>query len=312
MIRSMRDFQNGPTRRGFLAAGAGSIAGGIFAATPVQAEPRVPVVATFSILSDLAKNVGGERIAPATLVGPDGDVHVYTPTAGNAALLATARAIVRNGLGLEGWMDRLIGASGTTAEQIVASNGVAVRDLTQRPDGGRLVPDPHAWQSIANAKIYVANIRDGLSRVDAAGTEVYEANATSYLAALDTLQQETIAAIAAIPADRRKVITTHDAFSYFGAAYGIEFFAVEGVSTDVEPSAREVGRIIAQIREQHIRAVFLENITDPRLLRQIAEETGAKIGGTLYSDALSPPAGPAGTYVAMMRYNADELRKALA
>jgi zinc/manganese transport system substrate-binding protein len=297
-----------PDRRRVLAAGLATMLG----AMPARAQQRMPVVATFSILGDLVKNVGGDRIALTTLVGPDGDVHVYAPTAGDAARLVAARAIVRNGLGLEGWIDRLIGASGTAAAQIVASNGVAARELTERPDGGRLVPDPHAWQSVANAKIYVANIHDGLSRVDPAGAEVYAANATSYLAALDALQQDVLATIAAIPAERRKVITTHDAFGYFAAAYGIAFIAAEGVSTDAEPSARTIGKIIEQVRQQHIGAMFLENVTDPRLLRQIAEETGVKIGGTLYSDALSPPAGPAGSYVAMMRHNADELRKALA
>jgi zinc/manganese transport system substrate-binding protein len=304
----MHNVRTGQTRRGVLAGATAAVLG----MAPARAQQRMPVVATFSILGDLVANVGGDRIGLATLVGPDGDVHVYAPTAGDAGRLAAARVIVRNGLGLEGWIDRLIGASATTAAQIVASDGIAARELTERPDGGRSVPDPHAWQSVADATIYIANIRDGLSRVDPAGTEVYAANAKSYLAALDALQQDVIAAIAAIPAARRKVITTHNAFGYFGAAYGITFIAVEGVSTDAEPSAREVGRIIAQIRQQDIRAVFLENITDPRLLRQIAEETGARIGGTLYSDALSPPAGPAGSYLAMMRYNADQLRQALA
>lgn len=305
----MPDISTTLTRRSVLAATAAGAA--MLGMAPARAQQRVPVVATFSVLGDLVKNVGGDRVAVATLVGPDGDVHVYAPTAGDAAKLADARAIIRNGLGLEGWIDRLIGASGTTAVQIVASTGVTARELTERAGGGHSIPDPHAWQSVANAKIYVANIRDGLSNVDAAGTEVYAANAKSYSAALDALQQEVMAAIAAIPVDYRKVIITHNAFSYFGAAYGIDFIAVEGVSTDVEPSALQVGKIIAQIRAQHIRAVFLENITDPRLLRQIAEETGTRIGGTLYSDALSPPDGPAGSYVAMMRHNADELRNAL-
>jgi zinc/manganese transport system substrate-binding protein len=310
MIRAnMQDVRTRLTRRGVLGAAGAAMLG----ITPPRAQQqRVPVVATFSILGDLANNVGGERIACATLVAPDGDVHVYAPTAGDAARLAGARAVIRNGLGLEGWIERLIGASGTKAVQIVASDGVAVRELTDRRDGRRPIPDPHAWQSVANAKIYVTNIREGLSGVDAAGAEVYAANSQSYLAKLDALEQDVVAAIAAIPAERRKVITTHNAFGYFGAAYGITFLAVEGVSTDEEPSARQVGNIIAQIKAQHIRAVFLENITDPRLLRQIAEETGARIGGTLYSDALSPPDGPAGSYIAMMRHNADELRKALA
>jgi zinc/manganese transport system substrate-binding protein len=173
------------------------------------------------------------------------------------------------------------------------------------------VTDPHAWQSIANTKLYVANIRDGLVKADPAGKSVYEANAKSYLAKLDALEQEVKETIARIPADRRRIITTHDAFGYFGDAYGMEFISPEGVSTDSEPSAKDVAKIITQIRKQKIPAVFMENITDPRLMQQIARETGARIGGTLYSDALSEPGGPAGTYIDMMRNNVGEFAKAL-
>ena len=210
-----------------------------------------------------------------------------------------------NGLGFEGWMTRLVKASGTKAPIVVASQG---RQAAQ--DGGRSWPrptatDPHAWQSVANAKIYVANIRDGLIAADPAGKGAYEANAAAYLAKLDALEQEVKAAIAKIPADRRRIITTHDAFGYFGGAYGVEFIAPQGVSTESEASAKDVARIIAQIRKQKIPAVFMENITDPRLIKRIADETGAKIGGTLYSDALIDEKGPAPTYIDMMRHNLE-------
>jgi zinc/manganese transport system substrate-binding protein len=177
---------------------------------------------------------------------------------------------------------------------------------------GRTVTDPHAWQSVANVKIYVANIRDGLSSADPSGQGVYEAQAKAYLTTLDALEQEVRAAIEKIPPGRRKIITTHDAFGYFGAAYGLDFISPEGVSTDSEPSAKDVAKIIAQIRKQKIPAVFMENITDPRMMQRIAKESGARIGGTLYSDALSKPGGPAGNYLDMMRNNIRELRKALA
>jgi len=176
---------------------------------------------------------------------------------------------------------------------------------------GRASIDPHAWQSIANAKVFVANVRDGLTAVDPAGQAIYDANATAYLGKLDALEAEVRSAIAAIPADRRKIITTHDAFGYFSDAYGMAFIAPQGVATETEPSAKDVAKIIAQIRAQKIPAVFLENISDPRLMQQIARETGAAIGGTLYSDALSPPSGPAATYVDMMRHNVHEFTKAL-
>jgi zinc/manganese transport system substrate-binding protein len=178
-------------------------------------------------------------------------------------------------------------------------------------EDGKAQIDPHAWQSIANAKVYVANIRDGLSKVDPANASVYAANATAYLAALDALERDVRAAIEKIPADRRKIITTHDAFGYFGDAYGMAFISPEGVSTDAEASARDVAKIVTQIKREKIPAVFIENISDPRLMQQIARETGARIGGTLYSDALSDADGPAATYVEMMRNNIRQLSTAL-
>jgi zinc/manganese transport system substrate-binding protein len=286
---------------------------GVLAAafTPARAQQRIKAVASFSILGDLVKNVGGDRVDVVTLVGPNGDVHVYSPTPGDAKTLAAAKVVVENGLGLEGWMTRLVRASGTNAPIVVASNGIQPRKMPDGHDADHLVIDPHGWQSVANAKIYVANIRDGLSKADPDGKTVYDANAKSYLLALDALAEEVKAAIAKIPVDRRKIITTHDAFGYFGDAYGMEFIAPEGVYTEAEPSAKDVARIIAQIKKQKIPAVFLENITNPRLMQQIAKETGAKIGGTLYSDALSTPNGPAASYIAMMRNNIREFDKAL-
>jgi zinc/manganese transport system substrate-binding protein len=171
--------------------------------------------------------------------------------------------------------------------------------------------DPHAWQSVGNTKIYVANIRDALIKADPSGKSTYDANAGAYLAKLDELDKEVKEAIAKVPADRRRIITTHDAFGYFGAAYGMKFIAPEGVSTDAEASAKDVAKIIRQIKKEKIPAVFLENISDPRLMQQIAKEGGAKIGGTLYSDALSDEKGPAPTYLDMMRNNIKQFSTAL-
>lgn len=279
---------------------------------PARAQSRVRVVATFSILGDLVKQVGGDRVEVVTLVGPDGDVHVYSPTPADAKALGAARAIFVNGLGLEGWIARLIAVSGGRAPVIVASTGVKARDVADKRDPSRMVPDPHAWQSIANAGIYVGNIRDALRAADPDGSGTYDDNAQDYLGKLDALESEVKAAIAKIPADRRKIITTHGSFGYFGDAYGMEFIAPEGLSTDADPSAKDVAKVIVQIKREHIPAVFIENIYDPRLIERIAEESGAKIGGTLYSDALSPPNGPAATYIAMMRHNARALVDALA
>jgi zinc/manganese transport system substrate-binding protein len=274
-----------------------------------QAPEKLPVVATFSILADLARNVGGERIEVTALVGPNGDTHVYQPKPADAKELGAARLIVVNGLGLEGWINRLIKASGTKAPVIVATKGINPQQMREE---GRIELDPHAWQSIADAKIYVANIRDGLIAADPAGEAAYRANAEKYLGKLDALEAEVKREIAKIPPGRRQIITTHDAFGYFGTAYGFRFIAPEGVSTETEASARDVAKIIRQIKAQKIPAVFLENVTDPRLVQSIAAESGAKIGGTLYSDALSAQGGPASTYIDMMRHNVRELVSALA
>jgi zinc/manganese transport system substrate-binding protein len=274
-----------------------------------KTKDRPRAVATFSILGDFVRNVGGERVELATLVGPNGDVHVYEPTPGDVKTIAAANIVFVNGLGLEGWIDRLIAASATRAPVVVASRGIRLRSGVRSQD--HAMSDPHAWQSVANAKLYIGNIRDGLIAVDAAEKKIFEANATAYLAKLDALDGEIKTAIETIPPARRKVITAHSAFGYFGDAYGIEFIAPEGLSTEAEPSARAVTRLIDQIRREKIPAVFMENIADPRLLQRIAEETGAKISGTLYSDALSPPDGPATTYIDMMRSNLRELTSAL-
>jgi zinc/manganese transport system substrate-binding protein len=253
------------------------------------------------------RNVGSERVELATLVGPNGDVHVYAPTPGDVKTIAAANIVFVNGLGLEGWIDRLIAASATRAPVVVASRGITPRSGTRAQD--RAASDPHAWQSVANAKLYVGNIRDGLIAIDAA--EIFEANANTYLAKLDALDGEIKAAIEAIPPARRKVITAHSAFGYFGDAYGIEFIAPEGLSTEAEPSARDIAKLIEQIRRENVPALFLENVADSRLLQRIGAETGVRIGGRLYSDALSPPDGPAASYIDMMRSNLRELTRAL-
>lgn len=277
---------------------------------PLQAEPRVNVVATFSILGDFTRNVGGERINLTTLVGRDGDTHVYTPTSDDAKHVATAQLVVINGLGLEGWLPRLVHAAGGHARLITASAGIVTRATSTKSDGEQ--PDPHAWQAVPNAKIYVTNIRDALMEVDPAGAEVYQANAAVYLARLGALDREVRDAIGQIPENRRRVISTHRAFGYFAAAYGVDFIAPQGVSTEAEASARDLAAIIRQIRTEKIPAIFLENMNDPRLMRQIGAETGARIGGALYSDALTEQKGEAPTYIEMVRHNIRALTSALS
>jgi zinc/manganese transport system substrate-binding protein len=281
----------------------------VMSAAPLRAQDRLQsrlnIVASFSILGDFVRNVGGERVSVTTLVGPDGDVHVYTPAPADAKKIADAKLLVINGFGLEGWLPRLLQASGSNAPIIVATKGITPLKLGSDAD-------PHAWQSVVNAKIYVANIRDALVAVDPTDTEVFRANAESYLAKLDALDREVRETIGGIPQNHRKVISTHDAFGYFAAGYGIDFIAPLGVSTESEASARDIARIINQVRASGIPAVFLENISDPRLMRRISAETGARIGGTLYSDGLTDEKGAAPTYIDMVRHNIKALTSALA
>ena len=277
-------------------------------AVPASAQEKIKAIASFSILNDFVKNVGGDRVDVTSLVPPNGDAHVYAPSPADAKKLADAKIVFTNGLGFEGWIPRLVKASGTKAAVIVATKGV--KPLKMEEDG-HSETDPHAWQSVPNAKIYVANIRDALVAADPAGKAMYEANAAAYLGKLDALNTEVKEQIAKIPADRRRIITTHDAFGYFKAAYGVDFIAPQGVSTESEASAKDVAKIIGQIKKQKIPAVFLENISDPRLLDRIAKESGAKVGGTVYSDALTDEKGSAPTYIDMMKHNIRAFSAAL-
>jgi zinc/manganese transport system substrate-binding protein len=278
-----------------------------------HAADKVKAVASFSILGDMVKQVGGDRVDVTTLVGPNGDAHVFSPTPAGAKMLAGAQIFFVNGLGFEGWMDRLEKSSGFKGELVVASKGVKPQTMVEE-DGGEseVITDPHAWQSLANGKIYVANIRDGLIKADPAGKDTYEANAERYLAEIDAEEKAVKQTMASLPPARRRIITSHDAFGYFANAYGLEVIAPEGVTTESEASAQDVAKIIRQIRAEHIPAVFVENVTDRRLLDQIARETGARIGGELYSDALSDKDGPAPTYLDMFRHNIGALTTALS
>jgi zinc/manganese transport system substrate-binding protein len=295
------------TRRHLLTAAAAVAA--LLTAGPAVAQEKLKVLATFSILGDFVRNVGGDRVEVATLVGSNSDAHVYAPAPADAKKVADAKVVFTNGLGYEGWMSRLVKASGSKAPLVVATKGVKERQA--QGGHGHGGADPHAWQSVANAKVYVANIRDALVAADPAGKPAYEANAKAYLDKLDALDKDVKAAVAAIPADRRKIISTHDAFGYFQQAYGVEFIAPQGVSTEAEPSARDVARIITQVKKQKIPAVFLENISDARLMQRIAQESGARIGGKLYSDALTDENGDAPTYIDLMRHNIKTLSAAL-
>lgn len=273
---------------------------------PAAEKPRV--VTSFSILADMTRAVGGEHIQLNNLVGPDSDAHTYETTPDDARAVRQAQLVVENGLGFEPWLDRLVKSTETRAQVIQASHGVIPRSLEE---DGQTIPDPHAWNNLANADIYVDNIAKALEKLDPANAADYRRNAEAYLKQAHALLAYAKDKLGNLPADRRTLVTSHDAFGYLGQAYGLTLLAPQGLSTEREASATEVAELIRQIREQHIRAVFVENIKDPRLMQRIAEESGAKIGGTLHSDALASE-GPASTYLGLYRSNVDTLYQALA
>jgi zinc/manganese transport system substrate-binding protein len=279
-----------------------------FASAAPASARTLEAVASFTILADMVHQVGGERVHVASLVGPNGDPHAYEPTPDDARRLKAADLVVVSGLGLEGWMDRLVIASGYRGKVVVATTGI--RTQSMREDGKRIT-DPHAWNSALNAIVYVNNIVGALVEVDPGGAAIYRANGDRYIRELQALDAYTRQQVATVPPGKRKVLTSHDALSYFGAAYGVTFLAPLGISTESEASAQGVARLIRQIKAEHVKAYFFENSNDPRLVRQIAEATGAEPGGELYVEALSPPGGPAPSYAAMFRYNVDALVAAM-
>ena len=347
-----------PTRRALLKSAATAVLALSLAAPSVaRSDGPMPVVATFSILGDMVKRIGDEHVAVTTLVGPDGDTHVYQPTPADARAVSEAAILVVNGLQFEGWLDRLIDASDFRGVRVVATEGVELIAFDDEHDNGggheahaeeaghddhhdheahaeaghdddhgdeahaegddhdhhhHGAFDPHGWQSLGNAVAYVDNIAAALAQADPANAADFYQNRAAYVAEIEALDAEIHEIVAALPADRRTVVTSHDAFQYFGRDYGLTFLAPQGLSTESEASAKDVARLIQQIRERGIRAVFVENVADPRLLERIADETGATIGGTLYPGALSGPDGPAPTYLDMMRHNASTLAQALA
>ena len=377
-------------RRTFLTAATTVLALSIATPAIAQSDRPIPVVATFSILGDMVKRIGGEHVAVTTLVGPDGDTHVYQPTPADARAVSEAKILVVNGLQFEGWLDRLVDASDFSGVRVVATDGIkliayeddhadhddqmkhadhddhkkhadhddhkkhadhddhkkhadhddhkkhadhddhkkhadhddhkkhadhddhkkhADHDDHEGHDHGTF--DPHAWQSLRSAAVYVDNITAALAKADPGNAGAFYLNREAYLAEIKTLDSEIREIVAKLPAGSRTVVTSHDAFGYFSRDYGLTFIAPQGLSTESEASAKDVARLIEQIRDDGIRAVFVENIGDPRLLKRIADESGAVIGGTLYPGALSGPDGPASTYLDMMRHNARTLVQAL-
>ena len=276
--------------------------------SPGQAAEPIPVVASFSILGDLVQVVGGERVHVITLVGPDADAHSFEPNPADAKAILKARLFVINGLNFEPWADKLAKSAAYRGATVVASRGVKPRQMDEAGDShGHHEADPHAWQNPDNVVLYVHNIAAGLSKADPVGASTYQANAAAYVQALKDFDARAKAQFAVIPEAKRRVITSHDAFGYFAEHYQIKFLAPEGISSDTEPSARHVAELIRQMKREKIRAIFVENMRNPKLMAQLSKDTGATLGGTLYSDALSGPAEPGSSYLKMMRHNVTQL-----
>ena len=339
------------TRRTLLDSATAVLALTLAGPAAAQSSERIPVVATFSILGDMVERIGGERVDVTTLVGPDGDTHVYQPTPADARAVSEAQVLVVNGLEFEGWLERLTDSSDFDGVRVVATRGIEPiafeegedhHEGEEHAEGEEHVErethadgeheedehdgedhaeaeghdhhgafDPHAWQSLDLAVTYVDNITAALARTDPENATRFYRNRAAYVAEIETLDAEIREIVASLPTERRTVVTSHDAFQYLGRDYGLTFLAPQGLSTESEASAQDVARLIERMRDEDISAVFVENITDPRLLEQIANETGANIGGTLYPGALSGPDGPASTYLDLVRHNATTLAQAL-
>lgn len=280
-----------------LALALGLIAQGAMAKT-------LNVVTSFSVLGDMTRQVGGDAVNVATLVGPDGDPHTFEPSPKESALLSKADVVVVNGLGLEGWIDRLVKASGFKGQLVVASQGVSTQTLEE---DGRTVTDPHAWNNVANGVIYVHNITEGLAKADPQQASSLKARGATYAAELNQLDAWVKQRVSTIPREKRKVLTSHDAFGYFARAYQVDFLSPQGLSSESEASAADVGALIKQIKADGVHTWFMENQLDPRLVKQIAAATGAQAGGELYPEALSKPGGVADSYINMVRHNVDTI-----
>ncbi|MED5453595.1 MAG: zinc ABC transporter substrate-binding protein [Verrucomicrobiota bacterium] len=263
-------------------------------------EPSIRVVTSFSILENLVNELGGQYVSVINLVSRNSDAHMYQPKPSDAVSIAKADLVVFNGLGFEGWIPRLIKNSGYKNKQIIASEGVdAIKN-------GKEI-DPHAWQSFHNIRLYVQNITQALIELRPQHVKALTKRQQKYLGSISNLEKRLKKQFASIPSNKRIVVTSHDAFGYLGREFNIRFLAPLGLSIEVEASAEDVAAIIDQIREQNVKALFVENINNPRLLELISGETNVAIGGRLYSDALSEIKGPADTYLKMMRHNIESL-----
>jgi zinc/manganese transport system substrate-binding protein len=279
-----------------------------FAFAGAASAKDIDAVASFTVLADVVHQIGGDHVKVTSLVQPNGDPHEFEPSPADAKHLKAAELVFLSGEGLEGWFDRLVSASGYQGKPVTVSEGIKTHTMEE---DGKTVTDPHVWNDPLNVKVWVQNIEAALKAADPEDAAVFHANAEAYLKKLDALNAFAHQKIDSIPEDRRKVLTSHDAFGYFGAEYKVKFLSPLGVSTETEASAAQVAKLIEQIKSEGVKTYFFENSNDPRLVKQIAKATGAQSGGELYVESLSKKDGPAPTYEKMFRYNVEQLAAAM-
>ncbi|MCU5771985.1 metal ABC transporter substrate-binding protein [Erwiniaceae bacterium BAC15a-03b] len=272
--------------------------------SPLALAKTVETVASFTVLADIVQQVGGEHVKVKSLVGPNGDPHSFEPTPQDSQALSQADVVFVSGLGMEGWMDRLVTASGYKGTVIVASNGINTRKMEE---DGETITDPHAWNSMQNGVVYATNVMNALIAADPDDADYFRQHGAAYISQLKQLDSWAQQTFKGIPDAKRQVLTSHDAFGYFGQRYGVRFLAPVGFSTESEASASDVASLIRQLKKEKIHSYFIENQTDPRLVKQIAAATGAQPGGELYPEALSPKDGPAASYIAAFKHNVESI-----
>ena len=302
-------------RRSFLLAlGAAAL----LLAGPARPAERIPVVATFSVIGDMLARVGGDHVDIKTIVGPGGDCELYQATAADVATVAAARAVFLNDLNeeFEPWLEPLLKQAAFKGLKVVVSRGVrTLAAEEEHPVSGRMLPetvDQHAWLDPRNGVVYVRNIAAALARLDPANAADYRTRAAAYAKEIEAVDDWARQQIAEVPAVKRRALTSHDSLQYIASAYGIKLLSVNGWTNNSEPSAAQLAKLAEQVRDSHVKALFLDSITDPRGMERIAGETGAVIGGTMYGDSLSPAGGEADSYLNMLRHDVATLKAGMS
>ncbi|MGH2342195.1 metal ABC transporter substrate-binding protein [Segnochrobactraceae bacterium EtOH-i3] len=297
-----------PSRRTVLAGLAGLALVSGFPALPARAEGKLKAVTTFTIIADMARNVGGDRVEVQAIIRPGAEIHNYQPTPGDILKAQDAELVLWNGLNLELWFEKFFRRL-KNVPSVVVSEGVVPMGISEGPYSGK--PNPHAWMSPDNAALYVDNIRDAFTKADPEGAEVYKANAEAYKTQIAAAMAPVREKFAALPENERWLVTSEGAFSYLARDFGLKELYLWPINADSQGTPKQVRRVIDAMRENSIPVIFSESTVSPDPARQVARETGARYGGVLYVDSLSDPDGPVPTYLDLMRVTSDTIARGL-